>query len=93
MINTNETTTPNAFFPKVSVVIPIYNGESDLPELISCLQSLTYPAQQVEYLLVDNNSSDNTLSILQGTAKNSPINIIPKSENNIQSSYAARNTA
>ncbi|MBW4506794.1 MAG: glycosyltransferase [Scytonematopsis contorta HA4267-MV1] len=90
--NTDETTTPNAFFPKVSVVIPIYNGESDLPELISCLQSLTYPAQQVEYLLVDNNSSDNTLSILQGTAKNSSITIIPKSENNIQSSYAARNT-
>ena len=90
--NTNETTTPNAFFPKVSVVIPIYNGQSDLPELISCLENLTYPAQQVEYLLVDNNSSDNTLSILQATAKNSPITIIPKSENNIQSSYAARNT-
>jgi glycosyltransferase involved in cell wall biosynthesis len=97
---TDETTTHKAFFPKVSVVIPIYNGESDLPELISCLKSLTYPAQQVEYLLVDNNSSDNTLSILQATAEqspknfpqNSPITIIPKSENNIQSSYAARNT-
>jgi glycosyltransferase involved in cell wall biosynthesis len=79
------------FLPKVSVVIPIYNGESDLPDLLSCLLSQTYPKDRVEYLLVDNNSSDHTLSILQTTAENSPITIRPLSENNIQSSYAARN--
>jgi glycosyltransferase involved in cell wall biosynthesis len=90
---TDETTTPNAFLPKVSVVVPIYNGESDLPELISCLSNQTYPAQQVEYLLVDNNSNDRTLSILQAAAENSPITIYPISENQIQSSYAARNAA
>ena len=49
--------------PLVSVVVPIYNGETDLPELISCLRSQTYP--KVEYLLVDNNSTDGTQSILQ----------------------------
>jgi glycosyltransferase involved in cell wall biosynthesis len=84
-------TTTQDFFPKVSVVIPIYNGEADLPELLNCLLLQTYPQDQVEYLLVDNNSSDRTLSILQKTAENSPINILPLSENNIQSSYAARN--
>lgn len=81
-----------SFVPKVSVVIPIYNGEADLPDLLSCLLSQTYPKEQVEYLLVDNNSSDRTLSILQTTAEHSPITIRPLSENNIQSSYAARNT-
>jgi len=40
----------------VTVVIPIYNGESDLPDLLACLRSQTYPPRQVEYLLVDNNS-------------------------------------
>ena len=41
---------------EVSVVVPIYNGEKDLPDLIECLRSQTYAADQVEYLLVDNNS-------------------------------------
>lgn len=79
------------FLPKVSVVIPIYNGETDLPELISCLVAQTYPTHLVEYLLVDNNSSDGTLNLLREKAKNFPITIRPLSENNIQSSYAARN--
>lgn len=85
-------TTTNTFFPKVSVVVPIYNGEKDLPDLISCLLAQTYPKQQVEYLLVDNNSSDRTLTSLETAAKHCPITIRPLSENQIQSSYAARNT-
>lgn len=87
-----DTVSESSFFPQVSVVIPIYNGETDLPELLNCLLSQTYPQAQVEYLLVDNNSSDRTLSILEQTAKNSSINICSLSENKIQSSYAARNT-
>lgn len=77
-------TTAQSFVPKISVVIPIYNGEGDLPDLLSCLLSQTYPKDQVEYLLVDNNSSDRTLSILEKTAENAPITIRPFSENNIQ---------
>jgi cellulose synthase/poly-beta-1,6-N-acetylglucosamine synthase-like glycosyltransferase len=42
---------------------------------------------------VDNNSSDRTLTILKTFAENYPITIRPLSENQIQSSYAARNTA
>lgn len=82
-----------AFLPKVSVVIPIYNGEADLPALINCLLSQTYPPQLVEYLLVDNNSSDRTQSILQTTALEltQKITIHPLQEPKIQSSYAARN--
>jgi glycosyltransferase involved in cell wall biosynthesis len=86
-----ETTTTNTFLPKVSVVIPIYNGEADLPKLISCLLAQTYPKDQVEYLLVDNNSGDRTFALLQQAAENSSIIIRPQSENQIQSSYAARN--
>jgi glycosyltransferase involved in cell wall biosynthesis len=86
------TTTPPRFLPLVSVVVPIYNGEEDLPDLLSCLLSQSYPKEQVEYLLVDNNSSDRTLTLLQTAAANSPVTIRPLSEKNIQSSYAARNT-
>ncbi|OUL30104.1 glycosyltransferase [Nostoc sp. RF31YmG] len=85
-------TTTHSFLPKVSVVVPIYNGEIDLPDLISCLLSQTYPKDRVEYLLVDNNSSDRTLTFLKTAAELSPLTIHPLSENQIQSSYAARNT-
>ncbi|EAW36963.1 glycosyltransferase family 2 protein [Lyngbya sp. PCC 8106] len=72
----------------VSVVVPIYNGEADLPDLIQCLRSQTYQPDQVEYLLVDNNSRDRTAEILQAFATDT---IRPLCENQIQSSYAARN--
>lgn len=85
-------------FPLVSVVIPIYNGENDLPDLLECLRQQTYPSKQVEYLIVDNNSSDRTRELLEEAAASSPknqsssINLYPLTQNQIQSSYAARNT-
>jgi len=87
-----DATTATSFSPMVSVVIPIYNGEADLTDLLNCLLSQTYPKDRVEYLLVDNNSSDRTFSFLKTAAENCPITIRPLSENQIQSSYAARNT-
>ncbi|NQE36709.1 glycosyltransferase [Microcoleus asticus] len=93
------------FLPDVSVIVPIYNGEGDLPDLIECLRSQTYPIDSVEYLLVDNNSRDRTSTIIQTAASNPPsvpplvrgginfnrITICHLTENQIQSSYAARN--
>lgn len=82
--------------PKVSVIVPIYNGEADLPDLIRCLIDQTYPADRVDYLLVDNNSSDRTPEILQKAAieaQSHGIKLCPLTENQIQSSYAARNKA
>ncbi|MGF1493060.1 MAG: glycosyltransferase [Microcoleaceae cyanobacterium] len=90
----------------VSVVVPIYNGEDDLPGLLACLQQQTYPRQSVSYLLVDNNSKDRTSEILQDAARSPSLNqpaeiqseaasrlqIVPLLEDKIQSSYAARNT-
>ncbi|PZO56294.1 MAG: glycosyltransferase, partial [Phormidesmis priestleyi] len=56
------------YCPKVSVIVPIYNGEQDLPGLLACLMAQTYPAEQVVYLLVDNGSSDRTPQILAAAA-------------------------
>ncbi|MBR8828396.1 MAG: glycosyltransferase [Gomphosphaeria aponina SAG 52.96 = DSM 107014] len=76
---------------KVSVVVPIYNGEADLPALIKCLEAQTYPKNLTEFILVNNNSSDRTATLLETAIKNSDINLKIQQENNIQSSYAARN--
>ena len=35
----------DTFLPKVSVIVPVYNGEADLPQLIRCLLAQTYPKQ------------------------------------------------
>ncbi|MEG4068342.1 glycosyltransferase [Microcoleus sp. Pol11C2] len=81
----------DGFLPQVSVVVPVYNGEMDLPELIESLRSHTYPPHRVEYLLVDNNSRDRTSAIIETAAKLDQITIRHLTENQIQSSYAARN--
>ncbi|BAY85249.1 family 2 glycosyl transferase [Calothrix parasitica NIES-267] len=87
-----KTSATDTFKPEVSVVIPIYNGTADLPELINCLLAQTYPKDKVEYLLVDNNSNDGTFELLKLALENTPVKIRALSENEIQSSYAARNT-
>jgi cellulose synthase/poly-beta-1,6-N-acetylglucosamine synthase-like glycosyltransferase len=76
--------------PSVSVIVPIYNGEADLPDLLACLKVQTYPRDRVEFLLVDNNSSDRTADLLQA-ANQSEATFRALSETRIQSSYAARN--
>ncbi|MDJ0704302.1 MAG: glycosyltransferase [Leptolyngbyaceae cyanobacterium MO_188.B28] len=81
--------------PQISVIIPIYNGEQDLPGLIDCLLSQTYPPERVEYLLVDNGSCDRTPELIeqavnQASAQNLTFRHL--NEPHIQSAYAARNT-
>ncbi|NEP55804.1 MAG: glycosyltransferase [Symploca sp. SIO2G7] len=88
-------TNDEGYLPKVSVIVPVYNGKDDLPELISCLLAQTYRAEAVEYLLVDNGSRDRTAAIIQtamGEAASQGITLCYLQETTIQSSYAARNT-
>lgn len=75
-----------SFLPSVSIIVPIYNGESDLPDLLNGLRAQTYP--NFECLLIDNNSSDRTPELLKA-AESDRIRSLNQSQ--IQSSYAARN--
>jgi cellulose synthase/poly-beta-1,6-N-acetylglucosamine synthase-like glycosyltransferase len=80
--------------PLVSVIVPIYNGEADLPELLRCLEAQTYPRDRAEYWLVDNNSRDRTRELIQAASRAAAdqgwtLNYL--CEDQIQSSYAARN--
>ena len=84
------------YLPAVSVIVPIYNGEQDLPGLLDCLIAQTYPANKVEYLLVDNASIDSTADILISAVEKFArrgLTLKALSETDIQSAYAARNTA
>jgi glycosyltransferase involved in cell wall biosynthesis len=80
--------------PSVSVIVPVYNGETDLPALLERLMAQQYPPDRVEYLLVDNGSGDRTPELLQAataTAASQGIRLHALTYSAIQSSYAARN--
>ncbi len=97
MNNGNSTTNEpvNDYHPFVSVVVPIYNSENDIVDLVECLANQTYPQDKTEFLLVDNNSQDNTATLLKQEIEkyqSQGKNLKYLSERKIQSSYAARNT-
>ena len=72
--------------PFVSVIVPVYNDEERIGDCINSLLCQTYPKDRYEIIVVDNGSTDGTL---KSVSNYQGIKIL--SENNIQSSYAARN--
>ena len=47
----------------ISVIVAVKNGDTSLPLLINCLKNQTYTGE-VEYIIVDDQSTDNTKSII-----------------------------
>lgn len=50
---------------KVSIVIPVYNEEKMLPLCLDSLMNLDYPKELLEIIIVDNNSTDLSASIIK----------------------------
>lgn len=50
-------------YPKVSVIIPVYNGEFLIENCIKHLSVQNYPKDKLEIIVVDNNSTDNTREV------------------------------
>ena len=51
--------------PFVSVVVPVYNGESTIRECLDSIMGLDYPPEKLEVIAVDDGSTDKTMSILR----------------------------
>lgn len=49
---------------KVSIVIAVYNGEKTLPLCLDSLMNLDYPKEDLEIIVVDNASTDNTKELV-----------------------------
>jgi glycosyltransferase involved in cell wall biosynthesis len=77
----------NTDLPLISVVVPIYNEEQELTNLLDSLMALNWSRDRLEILCVDNNSSDRSLSILQSYPR------ITVLQELIPGAYAARNAA
>lgn len=59
---------------KLSLVIPVYNEESNLKKVLDNLLTISFPCE-VEYVIIDDCSKDNSWSIIQTFAKNPKIKI------------------
>lgn len=71
--------------PFVSVVVPVYNGESTIEECLDSIMTLEYPREKLEIIAVDDGSTDKTVSIL----KNYALNLIQKQHSGYPSSMNA----
>ena len=83
---TNLPTNLPTDLPMVSVVVPVYNEEAEISELLDSLLELNWPRDRLEILCVDNNSTDGTLELL----RTYPITVLQEAT---PGPYAARNTA
>lgn len=75
----------------ISVVIPVYNDPIGLITTLESLLDQDYPPDKYEILVIDNNSSDHTREVIEDFAARYPERVLLLVENNVQSSYAARN--
>ena len=55
----------NETFPGISVVIAARNEEENIGQLLSSIESQTYPKEFFEVIVVDDHSTDNTASIVK----------------------------
>lgn len=51
-------------YPRVSIIVPVYNGESTLDLCLQSMLKLDYPKDLIEIIVVDNASTDNTKNII-----------------------------
>lgn len=76
---------------KISIVIPVYNDPKGIATTLDSLVEQDYPSKLYEILVVDNDSTDDTLDVVLDYKEDHTNIIRSLRETEIQSSYAARN--
>lgn len=66
---------------KISVITVCYQAENSIAQTVESLCSQTY--QEIEYIIVDGNSTDRTLEIAKDTLKGFPVKIISEPDRGI----------
>ena len=67
-LDKNKATGINHFLPKVSVIIAMRNEQEQVIHLLSALNKQVYPIDRLEFILVNDHSTDSTLEILENLA-------------------------
>jgi glycosyltransferase involved in cell wall biosynthesis len=69
---------PNNDYVKISILMPVYNGEKYLREAIDSILNQTFT--DFEFLIVDDGSTDNSVEIIN-SYQNSRINLVKNDKN------------
>jgi len=62
--------------PEISVILSSYNGTPTLPLTLESLEALSRPRGGVEFIAVDNASTDGTLELLEEARKRLPMTVL-----------------
>lgn len=64
--------------PTVSIIVPCFNEERSLKGTVLSLLALDYPKDKLQIVIVDDGSTDKTLSVAKKFAKNPQIRVLHK---------------
>lgn len=65
-------------FPKVSMLVPCFNEEKTVGSTIESLLALDYPKEQLEIIVIDDGSTDNTRAVAEGYTYNPQVKFFHK---------------
>jgi cellulose synthase/poly-beta-1,6-N-acetylglucosamine synthase-like glycosyltransferase len=57
---------PDAELPCISVLVPCHNEGRVIDHTIKALQKLDYPSDKIEFLMINDGSTDNTAEVIRG---------------------------
>lgn len=60
---------------KISIVTSLYNEEKNIPKYFKAINSIDYPKEKFEVILVNDGSTDKTLELLNKEKQNSKFNV------------------
>ncbi|WP_073201132.1 glycosyltransferase family 2 protein [Gracilibacillus kekensis] len=60
------------YYPSVSIPIPAHNEEMVIEDTLEAMSNLRYPTQQLQVLVINDNSNDRTGEICEAYAKRFP---------------------
>jgi len=66
----------DADLPCISVLVPCHNEERVIAHTVGALQKLNYPPDKVEFLLINDGSTDNTALVIRGLAADPRVRLL-----------------
>ena len=64
--------TKNKFLPYISIIVPVYNSEKTLYSCIQSINQSSYPTANIQIIIADNQSQDNSFKVFQTAQKDFP---------------------
>ena len=58
-----EPAPPLSYYPSISIIIPVYNGEKTLALCVESIARQSYPLEKIEVVIIDNGSTDNSYKV------------------------------